>query len=153
LPVIEFQSDVQSSLGRAGIEKPGADAQLDLQPVEGLPAELRFRPIALRRLILASSGSGQRRRAGGVVSVLGLAVVAEPRVNFQRQSPKDGRRRRIPSGRRRLGRRLGVRRCLRAPPPFATSAHNWVNAFCSSAGSLASAVLSRIPAKSVSSCQ
>jgi hypothetical protein len=35
----------------------------------------------------------------------------------------------------------------------ATSAHNWVNSFCSSAGSLASAALSRMPVSVAISAQ
>ena len=45
------------------------------------------------------------------------------------------------------------RRGLRFLNNAATSAHNCVNAFCSSAGSLARAAASRMPARSVSFCQ
>ena len=79
-----------AGLGRAGFEELRPGGQLGLQPAEGLAAELRPGGVVGRRVVLALPGGGQRRGAGGVVAVLGLAVVAELRVGLQGLGPEPG---------------------------------------------------------------
>ena len=61
-----------------------------LEPAQGLRRELGLRRVVGGRVVLALAGGGQRGGAGGVVAVLGLAVVAELRVGGQRLGPEPG---------------------------------------------------------------
>ena len=90
LPVLEGLRDDGPGLGRAGFEELRPGGQLGLEPVEGLAAELGLGGVVGRRVVLALAGGGQGGGAGGVVAVLGLAVVAELRVGLQGLGPEPG---------------------------------------------------------------
>ena len=90
LPVIEGLGDERAGLGRAGFEELRPGGELGLQPADRLLSELRPGGLIGRRVVLALPGCGQRRGAGGVVAVLGPAVVAELRVGFEGLGPEPG---------------------------------------------------------------
>ncbi len=66
--------------------------QLGLEPTKGLASKLALRGFVGERVILALSGGGQSGGAGGIVTILGQAVVAELRVSFQGFGQEPGRR-------------------------------------------------------------
>ena len=80
----------------AGRDSGGPDSRslpcrlLGLEPAECLRSQIGRCSGADVRLVLCLAGSGQRGRAGGIVAVLGLAVVAQLGVGFQRSSPELG---------------------------------------------------------------
>ena len=90
LPVAQGLGDGRACLGRAGFEELGPGGELGLQPPDGLAAQLRLRRVVGRRIVLALPGGGQGGGAGGVVAVLGLAIVAELRVAGQRLGEEAG---------------------------------------------------------------
>ena len=110
LPVLEGLDDRRAGLGLACFEELGPGVALGLEPVEGLLPQFGPRCVGGGRVVLALAGGGQRRGAGGVVAVPGLAVVAELRVGPQGARPRAGRRRRTACGRRPSGRRPAARR-------------------------------------------
>ena len=83
--------DRGAGFGLGTIEHLGPGDQLALEPAEGLAAELGPRGLIGRRIILALTAAGQRGIAGGVVAVLGLAVVGQLGVGLERVGGEPGR--------------------------------------------------------------
>ncbi len=90
LPVLESLDDDWSGFHYVGVEQPSPGGQLGLEPTSGLSAEPGFRGVVQRPLVLARSGSGKCRHAGGVVAMLSLAVIRQLRSGCQRLGPEPG---------------------------------------------------------------
>ena len=89
-PVLEPGTDNRPCLGRAGSRSLVQVRQFGLSQSSAWLAQLRFRRVIERRLILALPGGGQDRAQGGGIAVLGLAVVTELGIALQRLGPEAG---------------------------------------------------------------
>ena len=91
LPVLQRLRAPRRDFGLAAVERPGPGGQLVLEPAEGLAAELGPRGLIGRRIVLPLTAAGQRGGAGGVVAVLGLAIVGQLGVGLERLGEEPGR--------------------------------------------------------------
>ena len=73
LPVPEGLGDGAVGLGRAGLEEPGPGGEFELQPVEGLLAELGLGGVAGSGIVDRFAAACKSGGTGSVVAVLSLA--------------------------------------------------------------------------------